>query len=190
MVLPSIACQGYDQGSRRKKKDSSWSIEWKKEGGVGAFAWRADASLAERVHLWTANTHRTHKMVSGSLFRAFLALLACASLTVASRLRAGIPTDDMPLHVDAVTCDMAECEPMCVCQKLLWSIDFRHPLSLGPGDNHCTHWRKSGALPDSDTCSSACSTLVQHVEAAAGRDPHVCLRAVKEVMALSKDASD
>ena len=95
------------------------------------------------MRLWTANTHQTRKMVSGSLFRAFLALFACASLTVASRLRAGIPTDDMPLHVDAVTCDMAECEPMCVCQKLLWSIDFRHPLSLGPGDNHCTHWRKS-----------------------------------------------
>ena len=114
---------------------------------------------------------RTQKMVGGALIRAFLLLLvACASLAMASQLRARIPTDDMPLHVDAVTCDMAECEPMCVCQKLLWSIDYRHPLSLGPGDNHCTHWRKSGALPDLDTCSSACSTLVQHVEAAAGRD--------------------
>eukprot|EP00944_MAST-04C_sp_MAST-4C-sp1_P002685 g2685.t1 len=117
-------------------------------------------------------------------------MVACASLAMASQLRARIPTDNMPLHVDAVTCDMAECEPMCVCQKLLWSIDFRHPLSLGPGDNHCTHWRKSGALPDEDSCSSACSTLVQHVEAAAGRDPHVCLRAVKEVLALSKNAKD
>ena len=29
----------------------------------------------------------------------------------------------------------------------LWSIDYRHPLSLGPGDNHCTHL-SSGALTE------------------------------------------
>ncbi len=111
-----------------------------------------------------------------------LLALVCGS---AKQLRTKVPTDDMPTHVDAVTCDMSECEPMCVCQKILWSIDYQHQNSLSPGDNHCTHWRKSSSLPDDDVCTTTCTMLVQHVEAAAGRDPHVCLRAVKEVMTLA-----
>ena len=115
-----------------------------------------------------------------------IVITCIVKIVVGKQLRSKIPTDDMPVHVDAVTCDMSECEPMCLCQKILWSIDYRHPTSLGPGDQHCTHWRKSSSLPDSDECTSACSMLVQHVEAAAGRDPHVCLRAVKEVMEIAK----
>ena len=34
-------------------------------------------------------------------------------------------------ETDVITCDLKDCNYMCVCQKLVWTTDFNHPILGG-----------------------------------------------------------
>ena len=36
-----------------------------------------------------------------------------------------------PPKTDVITCELSECNYMCVCQKLAWTIDWNHPILGG-----------------------------------------------------------
>ena len=65
---------------------------------------------------------------------------------------------------------------MCVCQKLLWEVDYNHPNAAEPIDNICVRWKNEKHLKD-DECLAACIVVGQYIDGAAGRDPYVCHRA-------------
>jgi hypothetical protein len=123
-----------------------------------------------------------------------LLLLALLSMQAGRRTavahRASPPP--MPVSVDAVTCSMEECEPMCLCQKLLWVIDYNHPDAAMPTDSICVKWADEGHMKEGqpgETCLLGCLTIAQFIDAAAGRDPYICQRAVDAVTKLAELSS-
>ena len=127
-----------------------------------------------------------------ALLRASLILLLvmlgrAADVAVASK--ATISPKPTPVSVDAVTCSMEECEPMCLCQKLLWVIDYNHPDAAMPTDSICVKWADEGNMKEGqagETCLLGCLTIAQFIDAAAGRDPYICQRAVDAVTRLEE----
>ena len=45
-----------------------------------------------------------------------------------------------PVSTDAVTCSIEDCALMCICQKLLWIVDYNHPDAALPTDEICVKW--------------------------------------------------
>ena len=69
---------------------------------------------------------------------------------------------------------------MCICQKLLWIVDYNHPDAAGPTDQICVKWSDSKLMTTGkkgEECLTACLVVAQYIDAAAGRDPNICQRA-------------
>ena len=78
---------------------------------------------------------------------------------------------------------------MCLCQKLLWTIDYNHPDAAMPTDDICVKWADEGHFKPKmpgETCLLACLTVAQFIDAAAGRDPYICQRATDAVTELNE----
>lgn len=89
-----------------------------------------------------------------------------------------------PVNTDAVTCSLEDCTLMCLCQKLLWIIDYNHPDAAEPTDQICVNWankqKPKQLFPDGkkgEECLTGCLVIAQFIDAAAGRDPNICQRA-------------
>ena len=131
-------------------------------------------------------------MMRCALFVAVAALVSCGGY--ASSAPSG-PNPEKPpqdeINVDVVTCDLEDnkpgsgCSYLCICQKILWAVDYNHPLMPGqPTDVICQTWREEKKI--SDNCEIPCFTIAQHIDAAAGGDPMVCLKASAEANKLEQ----
>lgn len=90
-----------------------------------------------------------------------------------------------------VACDVKDAckvkDWMCICQKLMWSREYRSRYILDAGtDDICKKWEKDSDIPD-PKCLTKCIIMTQHIDAAAGTDNMVCFKAIEEVKALEKD---
>jgi hypothetical protein len=81
------------------------------------------------------------------------------------------------MEFDVLTCSLKECNPMCVCQKILWAQDINFGQGMptynpsSPTDQICYKWSDEGQMkPD---CEPICLAISQVVDAAAGTDPYV-----------------
>ena len=81
-------------------------------------------------------------------------------------------------HIDVVTCDVRACNHMCVCQKLVWFLDFNHPKDDWPMSMVCNKWIAEHKMFPG--CGPPCLAMAQMIDAAMGTDPYVCQRAVME----------
>jgi len=86
-----------------------------------------------------------------------------------------------PVNTDAVTCSIEDCALMCICQKLLWIIDYNHPDAALPTDEICVKWADSKLMAKDgkkgEECLTGCLVIAQFIDASAGRDPYICQRA-------------
>ena len=82
-----------------------------------------------------------------------------------------------PVNVDAVTCSIEDCALMCICQKLLWIIDYNHPDAAEPTDQICVKWANTPKLmaksKKGEECLTGCLVIAQYIDAAGGRDPNM-----------------
>jgi hypothetical protein len=78
-----------------------------------------------------------------------------------------------------ITCKLKDCEPMCVCQKLVWELDMRPGLEKQPATTMCNEWAETKRMEDK--CIPKCVALAHNVYAVAGADENICLSAVAEV---------
>ena len=86
-----------------------------------------------------------------------------------------------PVSVDVVTCSIEDCSLMCICQKLLWIIDYNHPMASEPTDQICLKWADEKHMASdgakAEECLTGCLVIAQFIDGAAGRDPYICQRA-------------
>ena len=85
-----------------------------------------------------------------------------------------------PVSTDAVTCSIEDCALMCICQKLLWIVDYNHPDAALPTDEICVKWADQKLMAKDakgEECLTGCLVIAQFIDAAAGRDPYICQRA-------------
>merc|ERR1712146_372582 len=109
-----------------------------------------------------------------------------------------------PLNPDVekgLPCDLKQCTFPCMCQKLTWMVDFRQPLPPGADQEICKKWKEDEEIEDPKNlndedigskgkfCLTACMSMAQHIDAAAGADPYVCFKDVEEAQQLLRDAT-
>eukprot|EP00947_MAST-08B_sp_MAST-8B-sp1_P004101 g4101.t1 len=95
--------------------------------------------------------------------------------------------DDRLKAQDVVTCKLKDCEPMCVCQKIVWSIEFNPTLREAPTKTLCNTWLERKLIEDK--CITKCISLSQNVLASAGADDFACFSAVAEIKAIESKPS-
>ena len=128
-------------------------------------------------------THNTMRSL-GSLL-TFLTFLLFHRNTSAMKTSTVPPIT--PISTDAITCSIEDCALMCICQKLLWIIDYNHPDAALPTDEICLKWADSKLMAKDakgEECLTGCLVIAQFIDAAAGRDPYICQRARDAVTSL------
>ena len=100
------------------------------------------------------------------------------------------PLEDEPTYKGVVACDMTDAcgtkDYMCICQKLMWAIDYNHPILGASNDEICKKWKKDGKITDTK-CETKCIMMQQHIDGAGGTDPYVCFKAIEECKQVEKD---